>query len=199
MAEKGGAPDDAEDVGPGAADSFDVEDVGASAEGSAHVEEAGVGVSGSSDAEGERALARAFRALAVRDRTEAEMRTLLARRGESEEAVEGAVAELAAGGYLDDAAYARRFADDRRRLDGWGAERIDADLARRGVARELREAAVAEAPQTELEAARAALEARFKVPPGDDRERARAWRFLATRGYASDVAYDAVRQFERGD
>ena len=151
------------------------------------------------DGGAERAVARAYRALSVRDRTEAELRAWLVRKGEDERAVEAAVAEVRAGGYLDDAAYARRFADDRRRLDGWGAERIAADLARRGVERELYEAAVGSDAASELLAAREALARRFPLPPTDDRERARAWRFLATRGYPSEIAYDAVRAHERGE
>ena len=45
---------------------------------------------------------------------------------------------LLEGSYLDDAAFARRFAEDRRNLDGWGSERIErrlAELGRRSRAR----------------------------------------------------------------
>ena len=38
-----------------------------------------------------------------------------------------------ASGYVDDARYAERFAEDRRRLDGWGAERIEQRLRALGV------------------------------------------------------------------
>ena len=40
-----------------------------------------------------------------------------------------AVASLVRDGYLDDASYARRYAEDRRNLDGWGAERIERALS----------------------------------------------------------------------
>ena len=36
-------------------------------------------------------------------------------------------------------------------------------------------------------------------PPGDDRERDRAWRLLVRRGYETEVAYEAVRRYERAD
>ena len=101
-------------------------------------------------AAGRRAVELAYRALGTRDRTEAELRRFLARRGEDGEEVEAAIAELAAGGYLDDARYARRFAEDRRTLDRWGAERIARDLERRGVAAEVVEAALAGASPLSL-------------------------------------------------
>lgn len=141
-----------------------------------------------------RAVEAAYRAVSRRERTETELRVALERRGHAEAAVDAAVAELAAAGYLDDAGYARRFADDRRRLDRWGAARIAQDLERRGVAPSHIEAALdgAEGPG-ELDAACALLADRCR-PPADDRDRARAWGLLVRRGYTSEVAYEAVRR-----
>ena len=53
-----------------------------------------------------------------------------ARRARADEAV---VARAGRAGYLDDARFAQRFAEDRRRLDGWGAERIERRLRALGV------------------------------------------------------------------
>ena len=75
-----------------------------------------------------------------RDRTVAEMRTCLERKRVEPEAIEHAVGELAAAGLLDDARFAERFAEDKRSIDRWGAERIERDLLRRGVARRARRA-----------------------------------------------------------
>ena len=50
-------------------------------------------------------------------------------------AIEEAVAELAEAGFVDDAVFARRFAEDRRTVQSWGRERIERDLLRRGVDR----------------------------------------------------------------
>ena len=49
--------------------------------------------------------------------------------------VEEVVAALLEGGYVDDAAFARRFAEDRRNLDQWGADRIERRLLELGVDR----------------------------------------------------------------
>jgi regulatory protein len=108
------------------------------------------------------------------------------------------VAELTEAGMLDDAGYARRFADDKRAIDRWGSERIERELQRRGVARELVEAALATQDRDgELDAAVELLSTRFPVPPADDRERDRAWRLLVRRGYEPELAYEAIRAHGR--
>ena len=99
---------------------------------------------------------------------------------------------------LDDAAYAQRFAEDRRALAGWGPERIEKDLARRGVPVELIEAALAvRTREDEFTAARSLLAQRFREPLADDRTRNRAWQLLVRRGYDAELAYDAVREHSR--
>ena len=145
----------------------------------------------------DRAVALAWRAVSGRERTEAELRAFLERRRAATGAIDAAVAELRSAGYLDDASYARRFAEDRRTVRGWGSERITRDLTRRGVAPELVAAAVAEPEGGERRRARLVLAARYPEPPGDDRARARAWRALVRRGYAPKRAYEAVRAHER--
>ncbi len=51
--------------------------------------------------------------------------------------------------------------------------------------------------QDELDTARVLLERRWPQAPSDDRERDRAWRLLVRRGYAPELAYEAVREHER--
>src|SRR3954471_16050357 len=92
------------------------------------------------------ALEVAYRQLGRRDRTAAELRWYLRRRELDEAAIDAAIAVLIEQGYLDDARYALRFAEDRRTLDGWGSERIARRLAEAGVPPELGDAMLA-APQ----------------------------------------------------
>jgi regulatory protein len=146
----------------------------------------------------EQALDLAYRHLAKRDRTEMEVRRHLVGRGVGEGTIAQAVAELERQGYLDDARYARRFAEDRRTLDSWGAERIEQRLLAAGIAPELVEAAVAERPaEDELDAAVTLLRQRFPQPPSDDRERNRALGLLVRRGYDLELAHDAIRALAR--
>lgn len=148
--------------------------------------------------ESERAIDLAYKAAARRERTVAELRTALERRRVEPEAIDAAVEELAAAGFLDDARYAVRFAEDKRELAGWGSERIARELTRRGVSADLIDAALRDrTQQAELSTALTVLEQRFRTPPADDRERDRAWRLLVRRGYAPELAYEAVRELER--
>jgi regulatory protein len=148
--------------------------------------------------EPERAIQLAYRAVGHRERTVAELRTFLERKRVEPDAIEEAVLELTEAGFLDDARYATRFAEDKRELDRWGSERIARELNRRGVAPDLIEVATAErAPDAELHTAVLLLEQRMP-PPADGRERNRAWRLLIRRGYRAEIAYEAVRRHGDG-
>lgn len=148
----------------------------------------------------QRALDLAYRYLSRRDRTVAEMRRHLEAKRVEPEFIDGSIAELLDQGYLDDARYALRFAEDRRNLDAWGADRIEQRLLAVGVDRADIAAALAAQPgHDEVDAAVALLRRKFREPPEDDRAREKALGVLARKGYELDVAYDAVRAFERGD
>jgi regulatory protein len=144
------------------------------------------------------ALDAAYRFLGRRDRTVAEVRERLEAQEIDAEVVDEAIAELTRQGYLDDARYAQRFAEDRRTIDGWGAERIERRLLAVGVEPALIAAAIGErGAAEELEAALAVLRRRFTHAPTDDRDRDRALGLLVRKGYDLDLAYDAVRAYER--
>jgi regulatory protein len=124
---------------------------------------------------------------------------MLQRRGFDPETIAAALDELRHQGALDDERYAHNFVHDRREIDGWGSERIRERLEAVGVDRDVIEAALAEPGEDELEAAVALLARRLSEPPPDDPARARALGLLLRRGYESDLAYEAVREFERRD
>ena len=146
----------------------------------------------------ERAVDLAYKAAGRRERTIAELRTCLERKRIEPAAIDAAVAELCDAGLLDDARYARRFTEDKRELERWGSERIARGLQRRGIAPDLIEAALADRSRAaELDTALLLLEQRFPTGPRDDGERDRVWRVLVRRGYAPEIAYDAVRVHER--
>ena len=137
--------------------------------------------------------------LAVRERTEHELRSLLMRRQAAPGLIDDVIGAVREEGLVDDAGYARRFAEDRRLLDSWGNERIARDLERRGVERELIEAALAgQSRDDELNVAIELLDRRFPLPFEGDRERDKAWRMLVRRGYDPELAYSAVRRHEQG-
>jgi regulatory protein len=148
----------------------------------------------------ERARALAWRALDRRDRTELELRHVLAEKRVAPEETDVVVGELIASGFVDDAAFAQRFADDRRRLDAWGAERIERRLRALGVAPEHVAAALAEQDhEGELDAAIALLRRRLPGVPQNLRDRDRALGMLLRKGYELELARDALRCFAGAD
>ena len=143
---------------------------------------------------GEEALRLAFAAVRRRERSAAEIREWLARRGFDEEDVAEAIHRLEAMGELDDARFARLYAEDKRELSDWGPERIRDALLARGVSHEHVEAALdGDSYHRQLSRARELLERK-----GGDLEsdvaRGRALGFLTRRGYEYEIAYEAVRR-----
>jgi len=137
----------------------------------------------------------AWTALNRRDHTVAELARVLARKRVEPAVIDAVVGELCEQGYLDDARFAQRFADDRRRLDGWGAERIEQRLRAVGVDAELIAAAVfRQGHEAELEAAVALLRRRFPDPPATPRDCERALGVLVRKGYELELAHDAIRR-----
>ncbi|MGH2925029.1 MAG: regulatory protein RecX [Solirubrobacterales bacterium] len=135
----------------------------------------------------------ALRAIARKERTTAELLDWLRLRDFSAEEAQIAVEELIEAGGLDDERFARRFADDKRELRGWGAERIADTLASRGIAAELIETAL-ECDTDARQAARASdLLLREERPLAGESDRAKALGFLARRGYGLEVAHEAIR------
>jgi regulatory protein len=135
----------------------------------------------------------AWRAIARKERTTAELLEWLRLRDYTDEEARAAIEQLIEAGELDDERFARRFAEDKRELRGWGAERIAGALASRGMAAELIEAAL-ECDTDAAQAARASdLLLRDQRPLTDEPDRAKALGFLARRGYGLEVAHEAIR------
>ena len=142
----------------------------------------------------------AWTALNRRERTVAELGRHLAAKRVEPSAIDAVLAELTEQGYLDDAGYAQRFAEDRRRLDAWGAERIERKLLSLGIDREIVAGVVGEQDHKgEMQAALEILARRFPQPPQTPRERDRALGVLVRKGYGLELAYDALRRYAGAD
>jgi regulatory protein len=126
------------------------------------------------------------------------MRAHLSGRGVQPEVANAVVMELTEQGYLDDKRFARRFAEDRRALDHWAAERIERRLRELGIEPDMAAAAAAPGEDGELGAAVALLARRFPAPPREERELNRALGLLVRRGYELELAHDAIRAYGRG-
>ncbi len=144
------------------------------------------------------ALGLAYRYLNRRERTVSEMHEYLIGRATDAEAASGAIRMLIEQGYLDDARFARVFAQDKRELQDWGSERIKRGLLGCGIDRDLVEATLVDtgtadgSADGERERALALLRRRFPAPPQDRRERERALGVLLRKGYDPELALDAL-------
>jgi regulatory protein len=152
-----------------------------------------------------RALELSYALINTRERTVCEVRRHLVGKGVSTEVVDTTVEILCDQGLLDDRRFAELFAADKRELEQWGSERIRISLAARGVESDLVQAVLAETEQGdgdgggegELDRALGVLRRRFPTPPQDRRERDRALGVLLRKGYKSELALDALREYTR--
>ena len=151
-----------------------------------------------------------------RERTVAEVRSQLERKGVSETDADAAVETLIEQHLLDDERFAQLFVADKRELDRWGADRIRRGLTARGIDRELAERALVAAPDVvdldspgaehwddgrggELARALELLCRRFPDPPRERRDRDRALGMLLRKGYEHELAIDALTAHARGE
>ena len=148
-----------------------------------------------------RSTALAF--LSHRARTEREVRQRLAEAGVPEDTVEETAAWLRERGYLDDTAFAEGYVQSRQSGAGYGPERVRRELVRRGVGRTEADAAVGAgfaAGDVAADALRqGAARLRLLAREADPRKRRKKlFDFLVRRGFAFDVAADAVGRLLQG-
>jgi len=133
--------------------------------------------------------------LARRPLSEGEVAVRLAGKGVPEAEVAGTVARLRELGLLDDAALCRQLAGSWQDARRYGPAKIARNLAARRFPRGLVEAVLREVAPADAVAVAAAAALRKKfmggIPPGRENA-ARAYRFLAGRGFPPEVCRAAV-------
>lgn len=135
----------------------------------------------------------ALGALDRKERTAHELALWLKGRGFAMDEIEAALRRLFETEVLDDERFARRYAEDKRELSGWGPERIREALLDRGVPIDTIESVLAlDSHGDQLDRAREILIRRAR-PLDDEADRQRALEYLARRGYDYEIAYQAVR------
>jgi regulatory protein len=131
--------------------------------------------------------ARALRLLARREHSRDELARKLSPHAESPEILEGLLRELESKKQLSN----ERFAEQRAHVLArkYGPAHIRHDLKAKGVEEHLIERVSA---ASELEAARAILQRKYRAPPATREERARRARFLQGRGFSAEVIHRLV-------
>lgn len=135
---------------------------------------------------------RALDMLEARSRGVAELRRLLIRKGEPEAEVDAAIERLRAAGVLDDANFARQLTRSKALGAGHSRRRIQQELSKRGVAREISDEAIIEVFEEEGVDEDASIERvarkklRMLTKVDDATRKRRLYGFLARRGYDAD-------------
>jgi len=145
------------------------------------------------------ALEAALGALDRKERTAHELAVWLKGRGFGLDEIETALGRLFETEVLDDERFARRYAEDKRELSGWGAERIREALLARGIPIDTVEAVLASDSYGDQLDRALELLIRLARPLDDNAERQRALGYLARRGYDYEIAYEAVRTASGGE
>jgi regulatory protein len=139
----------------------------------------------------------AFELLARKAWSARELAGRLRRRGAPAEVALAVVRELEARGYVDDAAFARWWAEARARGRQVGSRRLRQELLAKDISRDTVAAATGAAFEETSEAALALAAARRRLPAllkgGRERLPGRLRDYLLRRGYPPAIALAAVR------
>lgn len=106
---------------------------------------------------------------------------------------------LTAVGFVDDARYARSFANDKVRFSGWGRRKISMHLAAKRISRELIDEALAgiEADDYKEALIRTARAKARTLDVSDREDRVKLLRHLASRGFEPQLCIRVVEAIER--
>jgi regulatory protein len=142
---------------------------------------------------------RALNMLAFRARSSAELARTLVRKGEEKAHVDRAIERLKEQGFVDDAAFAQSFARAKVVGASQSRRRVQQELSRKGVARDVSDAAIDVVFEEEgvdafaivAEAARKKLRSLAKLEPAVRKRR--LYGFLARRGYDGEHIRSAMK------
>ncbi len=140
----------------------------------------------------ERSLrARALAALARREYSRRELAAKLQPFAENPAEIPELLDDFERRGWLSEARVVEQVLATRRRR--FGAHRITHELREKGISEEAIGNAQEHLKASEIEAARAVWQRKFKTAPADARERARHMRFLQGRGFSLDTIRRLLR------
>ncbi|MBP5259014.1 MAG: RecX family transcriptional regulator [Paludibacteraceae bacterium] len=146
------------------------------------------------NAEYEKIKAKAAAWCAAAERCMADVRAKLDATTLDEDQKQAVIDYLQAGGYLDEARYARAFVHDKFRFAGWGRIKIRYALRMKRVDENAVSEALGTLDEEEyLERVKTLLAAKKRSLSGDARAiRAKLLRFAASRGFETEVIYQAL-------
>ena len=150
----------------------------------------------------EKAKQRAFRLLAMRARSEKELRAKLKEKGFDESVVEEVTARLRELNYLDDESFARQWARNLAVNKLYGNRRIEASLLEKGIPQPLIRQVLTEVREELTEREAVILLIRKKADNGtakmDDREKRRLIQRLMGKGFPPGLVFGILNRSKEG-
>ena len=150
----------------------------------------------------EKAKQRAFRLLAMRARSEKELRAKLREKGFDESVVEEVAVRLRELNCLDDESFARQWARNLALNKLFGNRRIEAGLMEKGIPQPLIRQVLTEVREELTEREAVILLIRKTVDNGagkmDDRERRRLAQSLMGKGFPPGLVFDILNRSKEG-
>ena len=150
----------------------------------------------------EKAKQRAFRLLAMRARSEKELRSKLREKGFDESVVEAVASRLRELNYLNDESFAREWARNLAVNKLFGNRRIEASLMEKGIPQQLIGQVLSEVREELTEQKAIILIIRRKMDNGawklDDREKRRLAQGLMRKGFPPGLVFDILNRSKEG-
>ena len=136
----------------------------------------------------------ALRLIAFKDRTKKELLSKLKEKNYEEIQIEETVEFLICYGYINDKKYAEKFVIDAINLKKWGKQRIESELLRRGISKDIiRRAIESFCPQDMRESLTEQMKSRYEnADLSDIKERTRIFNYYARRGFSCEEIKGAL-------
>lgn len=138
-----------------------------------------------------------IRLLAVKDRSEQEVRDKLLQAGFDSDVAEEAVLQLKSMGYINDSLYARKYISDRMKLKPMSKKALAFELEKKGMDRTLIEEVLNEFELDESVIAYRMAKKKFgKYNVSDPMVQKKIYSFLSFRGFSQDIIREVLEQMQ---
>lgn len=133
-----------------------------------------------------------FRYLSRRDHSSSELKQKVSKKGYKEGDIEQVIENLSDSGYLDDKAFATKFAEEKTELNQWGPKKIRSHLYKKGIDRTIIDKVLTQKTD-DLQLQQICVDLvmkrkRYFLREDDDfKRKQKIYRYLAGRGFSGSV------------
>lgn len=143
-----------------------------------------------------KAYQKADKFIGFKMRTEKEVRDKLKEENYNEDIIERVIASMLKYKYINDAAYAKMYAADCKKIKKWGPQRIKSELYKRGINENTVNKALSELDIEDTDKIiEELLEKRIKDTPIDIKEKQKHFNYLLRRGFNSEDIKRVIKKY----